>query len=66
MLLSKGADFAFSELIQADRLEKEKEKEKLKVMWGDESATIWQIGASNKEEMQKCIDFFIAPVDFWR
>jgi len=55
-ILSKGADFVFTELIMADRLELEVKKNKLKLFDPNEiSKTIFQIGARNSLEIEKSI-----------
>lgn len=55
ILLKHKADFVFSELIRIDKIDQEINKDKLEIISGDENKTIWQIGVSCKEEIDKAI-----------
>lgn len=54
IILKYGADYAFSELILAKQIDKEKLKHKLKYIKEDLPKTIFQIGVSTKEDIDLC------------
>ena len=65
LLLRHKADFVFSELLQADRWDKEILKQKLFMIKEDLPKTIFQIGVSDKEELifavSKLVEEFTNP-----
>ncbi len=62
ILLTKGADFVFSELLMAQKLHEEYYKRKLQLPPEDISKTIFQIGAGTKEEVTNAVSFLTKQV----
>lgn len=52
-LLAMGADYVFSELIRVDRWDKALEDNKLDVIGGDVSRTIFQLGVGSVKELEE-------------
>ncbi|PIO06852.1 hypothetical protein COT47_02455 [Candidatus Woesearchaeota archaeon CG08_land_8_20_14_0_20_43_7] len=55
IVLSHGADFAFSELMRMDRVDRELENQKLRLFEEDLLRTIFQIGVGTKEEVDDAV-----------
>jgi tRNA-dihydrouridine synthase B len=59
LLLKKGCDYVFTEMIRFDRFEEELNRKKLNVLEGDESRTIFQLALSRPSQIPKAIENII-------